>query len=140
MARKKTRPETEHAKAVLARRLKVIRIDRYGEQGAAELARALGVPSRTWYNYERGVTVPADVLLRFIELTGAEPAWLLHGQGEKYQGDRAGSSGLPIAAGGSAVELFQQVMRWLDGGHLAIDVSWKRSSEPGHDRWPAPSS
>jgi hypothetical protein len=48
------------------------------------LARRLGLPARTWYNYETGVTVPAEVLLGFIEQTGANPAWLLNGDGTKY--------------------------------------------------------
>jgi transcriptional regulator with XRE-family HTH domain len=77
MARKKTPPDTEQTKITLAARLREIRAELCGDQGAPELARALKVPARTWYNYERGVTVPADVLLRFIERTGVEPAWLL---------------------------------------------------------------
>jgi hypothetical protein len=49
------------------------------------LARQLGLPVRTWYNYESGVTVPAEVILRIIELTSVEPMWLLHGQGPKFR-------------------------------------------------------
>ena len=52
--------------------------------GVAALSRALGIPARTWENYERGVTISGAVLLRFIEHTGAEPHWLLTGQGECY--------------------------------------------------------
>ena len=43
------------------------------------------LPARTWYNYETGVTVPAEVLLGFIEQTGANPIWLLTGEGPKYR-------------------------------------------------------
>jgi SOS-response transcriptional repressor LexA len=62
-----------------------VRVDLYGERGGSEMARRLGLPVRTWYNYEAGVTVPAEVLLRFVELTSVEPMWLLHGRGPQYR-------------------------------------------------------
>jgi hypothetical protein len=37
-------------------------------------------------NYEAGVTIPALVILRFIVISGANPTWLLRGEGEKYTG------------------------------------------------------
>jgi hypothetical protein len=46
------------------------------------LAEALGLPDRTWRSYEAGVTIPAPVILRFIEVCGASPHWLLTGEGE----------------------------------------------------------
>jgi len=49
------------------------------------MARRLEIPVRTWYNYEGGVTVPAEVVLRIIELTAVEPGWLLHGKGPKFR-------------------------------------------------------
>jgi hypothetical protein len=49
------------------------------------MARRLAIPVRTWYNYEGGVTVPAEVVLKIIELTSVEPAWLLHGKGPKFR-------------------------------------------------------
>ncbi len=45
----------------------------------------MNLPARTWYNYETGVTVPAEVLLGFIDQTGANPLWLLSGDGMKYR-------------------------------------------------------
>ena len=45
------------------------------------LAEATGLPERTWRNYESGVTIPATAILRFITLTGANPHWLLIGEG-----------------------------------------------------------
>jgi hypothetical protein len=74
----------------LARRLRDIRVERYGEQGGHLLAEALEIPARTWANYESGVSIPGLVLLRFIEVTGVEPHWLLAGEGPKYR-----SRGLP---------------------------------------------
>ena len=41
-------------------------------------------PGRTWDNYEAGTIVPAEVLLRFIKVTGVNPMWLLQGKGRKY--------------------------------------------------------
>lgn len=52
------------------------------------MARRLGIPVRTWYNYEAGVTVPAEVILRIIELTSVEASWLLSGQGSKFRNAR----------------------------------------------------
>jgi hypothetical protein len=74
-------------------RLSRIRREIYGEDGIAPLAEALGVPARTWENYESGVTVPDLVILRFICLTRSDPQWLLTGEGEPYM-RRAGLDGL----------------------------------------------
>jgi len=71
-------------KASLSRRLREIRQNLFGEHGGPELARRLDLPARTWYNYETGVTVPAEVLLGVIEQTGANPMWLLSGEGPHY--------------------------------------------------------
>lgn len=68
----------------VAERVRAIRIARYGDEAVAELAEQLGVPERTWRNYEGGVTIPAMTILRFIVLTGINPLWLLNGRGEKY--------------------------------------------------------
>lgn len=87
MARCKNSPEVLRAKTELADRLRVIRTEKFGERGGPELSRKLNLPVRTWYNYEVGVTVPAEVLLRFVELTGVEPTWLLHGKGPKYRAE-----------------------------------------------------
>jgi len=52
------------------------------------MARRLSIPVRTWYNYEGGVTVPAEVILKIIELTSVEAVWLLHGEGPKFRNAR----------------------------------------------------
>ncbi len=85
MARKKTPKIRVNIKAALSRRLREIRQELFGEHGGPELARRLSLPARTWYNYETGVTVPAEVLLSFIDQTGANPLWLLTGEGSKYR-------------------------------------------------------
>ena len=81
MARRKTLPESVRTKLDLAERLAALRLDLYGERGGPEMARRLGIPVRTWYNYEGGVTVPAEVILKIIELTSVEPALALARRG-----------------------------------------------------------
>jgi Peptidase S24-like len=95
MARRKTLPESVRAKLALAERLAALRSELYGDRGGPEMARRLGIPVRTWYNYEGGVTVPAEVILKIIELTSVEAGWLLHGDGAKFRHGRSerGSSG-----------------------------------------------
>ena len=85
MARRKNLPESVRVKCDLSERLREIRTELHGERGGSEMARCLGLPIRTWYNYESGVTVPAEVILKFVELTSVEPLWLLHGQGSKFR-------------------------------------------------------
>jgi Peptidase S24-like len=85
VARKKTSKLRVNVKASLSRRLREVRQEIFGDHGGPELARRLGLPARTWYNYETGVTVPAEVLLGFIEQTGANPIWLLTGEGPRYR-------------------------------------------------------
>ncbi|OJW24194.1 MAG: hypothetical protein BGO49_05495 [Planctomycetales bacterium 71-10] len=86
MARKKTPKVRLTIKSALSRRLREIRQELFGDHGGPELARRLNLPARTWYNYETGVTVPAEVLLAFIELTGASPAYLTTGAGPRFGG------------------------------------------------------
>ncbi len=73
----------------LSRRVQEIRKDLFGPHGARSLAEALELPPETWANYERGVIIPAHVILAFIEVTGADPHWLLTGEGEPYLAGRA---------------------------------------------------
>jgi len=89
MARRKTLPESVRTKLDLAERLAALRLDLYGERGGPEMARRLGIPVRTWYNYEGGVTVPAEVILKIIELTSVEPGWLLRGEGPRLRPPRS---------------------------------------------------
>jgi hypothetical protein len=89
VARPKSTPsrrgDTTGIRAGIARRLREIRQELFGERGGPELARRLNLPARTWYNYETGVSLPAEVLLAFIERTGANPWWVLTGAGSKYR-------------------------------------------------------
>ena len=125
MARKTTPPDRAEARHRLASRLRAVRVERYGERGGPELAGRLGVPARSWYNYELGVTVPAEVLLRFLEVTGAEPCWLLDGRGPRYRADdpprREDEATAPDGIGAAAMEsLLEGMLRLLARGELRI--------------------
>jgi hypothetical protein len=89
---------TQHGDG-LCRRLRQVRVELYGENGGPLLAEALRLPFRTWVNYESGITVPALVMLRFIEVTGASPHWLLTGEPPQYS--RVGSAVCPEPIGSS---------------------------------------
>jgi hypothetical protein len=93
MARRKNAPESIRVKHGLSDRLRTIRTEFYGERGGPDLARTLGIPVRTWYNYENGVTVPAEIILRIVELTAIEPVWLLRGEGPKFRENGPNSGG-----------------------------------------------
>lgn len=85
------RVDGHHAeRAMLARRIREVRVDQFGEDGEDVLAGLLGIPPRTWLNYEAGIVMPATVLLRFLRVTGASPESLLGGRGGRIgeDGDR----------------------------------------------------
>jgi hypothetical protein len=76
---------TERLTAAVRHRLIQVRQERYGSAGAPLLAMTLGLPLRTWLNYEAGVTIPGEVLLRFIETARVDAHWLLTGEGPKWR-------------------------------------------------------
>jgi hypothetical protein len=114
MARRKTLPDCVQAKYALAERLRSLRAELYGDRGGPELSRRLGLPIRTWYNYESGVTVPAEVVLKIIELTSVEPMWLLHGQGPKFRMNRTGRSESLTGSGVSVGALLRTALQILE--------------------------
>jgi hypothetical protein len=70
---------------IVARRLRTVRLEIYGEHGLPLLAEALDIPARNWARYESGESMPGVVLLRFIDIARVEPQWLLSGQGQRYR-------------------------------------------------------
>jgi hypothetical protein len=85
----------------LGARLRVIRFELYGEHGVDTIGERLGVAPTTWKNYEDvGEVMPAQILLRFLELTGVDPLWLMRGEGLKYRttGRRSEQDPNPSAA------------------------------------------
>lgn len=77
-------PTQNVRQVTLAQRLREIRVELFGEDGVPLLAEALHLPARTWRDYEAGVNIPARVLLRFVEISGSSPLWLLTGEGGRY--------------------------------------------------------
>jgi hypothetical protein len=75
---------TQADPATLGLRVREIRRQLFGEDGVPFLAGAMRLPPRTWEHYEAGVTIPATVILGFIEMTSADPRWLFTGEGERY--------------------------------------------------------
>lgn len=135
MARRKNAPDLVKLKTGVANRLRDLRTERFGDRGGPELARRLGLPVRTWYNYEGGVTVPAEVILRLIELTGAEPTWLLHGTGPMF---RDGGSTPPIIRDetlASIGDLLRAALRIVDDhDELTLDPPPTEGLPPAHGR------
>jgi hypothetical protein len=70
--------------SVLAARLREVRRDLHGEHGAQFLADDLGLPVKTWLNFEKGVVIPGRILLEVVVRTRVNPQWLLTGDGMKY--------------------------------------------------------
>jgi hypothetical protein len=85
ISQRKTRGDLEDQKAGIARRLREVRVEIYGESGAPALSEVVGVPCQTWKNYEAGVAMPALIALRFLEATGLSAEWLLSGDGPRYR-------------------------------------------------------
>jgi Peptidase S24-like len=119
MARRKTLPDSVRAKYALAERLTALRAELFGERGGPELSRQLNLPVRTWYNYESGVTVPAEVILKIIELTSVEPMWLLHGKGPKFRAPGSEKRDGAVGSGMSVPSLLRTALQMLEQGEIA---------------------
>ena len=152
MARRKTLPESLRAKLDLAERLAQLRLELFGERGGPEMARRLGIPVRTWYNYEGGVTVPAEVVLKIIELTAVEPSWLLRGKGPKFRpagrDDRSDGpptmmvgallrTALQLLEGDASPELGTATARFLESEKSLVDDSDDEEEEDEDDDEPS---
>ena len=74
-------------KKAAADRMGEVRLDLYGEDGLDSLTRALELPAQIWLNYERGVVMPARLMLEFLVLTDVDPKWLLTGEGDRLCAD-----------------------------------------------------
>ncbi len=131
MARRKTLPESLRAKLALAERLSNLRLELFGERGGPEMARRLQIPVRTWYNYEGGVTVPAEVVLKIIELTSVEPVWLLHGKGPKFR-QQSDANVLDTAARPNMTvgALLRTALQLLESDHASRDGGIESGNQP----------
>jgi hypothetical protein len=76
----------------VADRIRQVRMEQFGEHGILALSEAMKIPARTWENVEGGVQVPYPILLQFLEVTGADPHWILTGEGDRYRDSSEGPS------------------------------------------------
>jgi hypothetical protein len=88
MEREPVQPNWQVLKEVLAQRVRQVREELFGQHGGPLLAEAMQIPFRVWSSYEIGTTIPAEVILKFIEVTSAHPHWLLTGEGPRYMPPR----------------------------------------------------
>jgi hypothetical protein len=76
--------ESRAVRKGIVERLRILAREKYGEANSWWFAPALGLPPKTLVNYEAGCTIPAEVMLAIIDITGAHPHWLLTGCGPRY--------------------------------------------------------
>jgi hypothetical protein len=76
--------ESQGEYATLSERVRAVRLQLFGECGGPMLAQRLGIPHRRLARIEAGGPIPAELILRLIDVTGANPRWLLSGEGERY--------------------------------------------------------
>ena len=97
-------PTQNVRQSTLAQRLREIRVELFGVGGVPLLAEALHLSARTWRSYEAGANIPARVLIRFVEISGASLRWLLTGEGGRYlKRDRLGVPAPSVAVSGHRV-------------------------------------
>ena len=61
-------------------RLKQLRIEMFGQRGASEFAKALGISTVSYRSYEKDRMAGVQVLAAAAKLSGAELSWLITGQ------------------------------------------------------------
>ena len=76
--------ESNREYATLSDRIRAIRIDRFGDDGAPLLANLMGISECKLTSMETHGPIPGHLVLAFIEVTDASPGWLLTGAGEWY--------------------------------------------------------
>jgi hypothetical protein len=76
--------DREAENSALSDRVRIVRTVLFGERGGPILARRLRVPQRTLARMEEGRPIAGELILKLIEVTGANPHWLLYGEGEKF--------------------------------------------------------
>ncbi|HWE40016.1 MAG TPA: hypothetical protein VG406_25925 [Isosphaeraceae bacterium] len=69
----------------LSGRLRRLRRELFGTNGAPLLASQVGVSTREWLDFESGESLPAVVLERLVATTLVDPIWLLRGVGPCYR-------------------------------------------------------
>ncbi len=75
MGRRKTTPKRLLERFAVAEDLVSLRRKLFGDRGAEEMARILGLSTRTWHNFEHGCLVPAEVVLKLLTLFPREASF-----------------------------------------------------------------
>src|SRR5262249_29739694 len=83
-------PESLSSREQLAARLIFLRTSLDGPMGARAFSQRICVTVDEWYAYEAGAPVPAEVLIRVIEVTHASPEWLAQGTGPRFRAIQSG--------------------------------------------------
>jgi transcriptional regulator with XRE-family HTH domain len=76
--------EQGDSKSEMRDRLRAVRMQRHGAAGIPKMAQELGLSPASWTNYERGVAIPSEVIVRFLVIAHVSPVWLLNGSGVPY--------------------------------------------------------
>ena len=79
------------AQREMARRVRQVRVERFGEGGVPIVADLMCIPARTWRSFEAGARIPTPALRRFHELTGTSPRWLRTGQWPRWMPNKCNS-------------------------------------------------
>jgi hypothetical protein len=128
MARVKISSNAARARLAIAGRLAALRTEMFGERGRTEMARRLGLPLRTWYSYEEGTSIPAEVVLRIIELSSVEPGWLLYGTGPKYRPKRADKADERCPTKLQVCALLKAALELLESGSTTESATTQREA------------
>jgi hypothetical protein len=137
MARTKTPAKAIAIRLALAGRITALRTEMFGERGRATMARRLGVPLRTWHNYEEGKTIPAEVILRVMEMTLVEADWLLNGRGPKYRLTTSKGDNVPRRTAQMVHALVKEALELFERGNRSVS-SPKQSGRELDSQSPAP--
>ena len=88
--------------AELIQRVRLLRERTYGKRGKARFCKALGISPSTYNYYEQDRVPPVALLVEMARVTGADPNWLLTGDGpEPSDGPQAKPASVPTRADGA---------------------------------------
>jgi hypothetical protein len=86
--RQQRTPETTQLRAEIGARLRKLRFTVAGLRGSrlnlSSLCQRVGVSVSSWPNWEKGATMPPEILLRVIVEFHIRPEWLLTGIGTMF--------------------------------------------------------
>lgn len=75
---------TTDQNSTICDRVKFLRESSFGGRGKTQMAEVTGIPYNTYLRYETSTEPPASAVWSICRATGADPGWLLSGQGEPF--------------------------------------------------------